>query len=102
MDQRSEDGARYVNHARKLIVILSAAVELDGKAWVHFSLSHFERIPTWGEFRTTKEAFLGDVYAYQVMPPKENYVNINPRVLHLFHCLEGVPLPEFTQGGGSL
>lgn len=94
--QPSEDGGKYLNHSRGLGVILSVTVEDDGKPWVHFSLSHKNRIPTWGELRTTKEAFLGNVHAYQVLPPTEIYVNLNPKVLHLFTCLDGPQLPEFS------
>ncbi len=28
--------------------------------------------------------------------------NIHPNVLHLFVCLDGDPLPDFTRGKGSL
>lgn len=90
------DGVRYDCRSRKLRVIVSVNREADGRPWVHFSLSHHERIPTWGEFRDAKDLFLGDVYAYQVLPPKACYVNITPRVLHLFHCLDGPQLPEFS------
>lgn len=96
------DGAAYSCLPRKLGVILSASLEQDGKRWVHLSLSHRHRVPTWGELRATKEAFLGDVYAVTVLPPQRVYINIHPNVLHLFHCLDGHPLPEFSRGMGSL
>ena len=96
IDKRLEDGARYYSRARKLSVILSAAIQEDGKPWVHFSLAHAHRIPTWGELRDCKQLFLGNVYAYSVLPPREVYVNIDSRVLHLFHCIDGPQLPEFS------
>lgn len=96
-ETRLGDGQRYRNRSRKLCAIISIAIQDDGKRWVHLSLSHNDRIPTWGELRTTKDAFLGaDVYAYQVLPPRSRYVNYNARVLHLFHCLDGNPVPEFS------
>lgn len=94
--QPSVDGGKYVNAQRGLAVIVTAVLEDDGKPWVHFSLSHKRRIPTWGELRTSKEAFLGNVHAYQILPPTAVYVNINPHVLHLFTCLDGPQLPEFS------
>ena len=96
VDIVGEDGTRYVHHARKLLAIVSACVEEDGKPWVHFSLSHRTRIPSWGELRTAKEEFLGDVAAYQVLPTKDCYVNLHPHVLHLWVCLDGPILPEFS------
>jgi hypothetical protein len=102
VDDRRLDGARYYCPSRKLIAIVSISVESDGRRWLHMSLSHWNRVPTWGELRDAKQLFLGDVYAYQVLPPKSQYVNINPKVLHLWHCLDGAPLPEFSRGSGSL
>lgn len=97
------DGRRYVNRLRRLVVIVSGTTELDGKRWLHFSMSHGERIPAWEELFEAKEVFLGrDTYAVQVIPPRSKYVNINPHVLHLFSCVDGHPLPDFTQGGNSL
>jgi len=37
-----------------------------------------------------------------VVPPRSQYVNINPTVLHLWVCLDGDVLPDFTHGGSSL
>jgi hypothetical protein len=101
-DQDSPFGLIYRHTLVPLRIILTANTEQDGREWVHFSMSHKERIPTWEEFTAAKDHFLGDVYAYQILPPKSKYVNINPKVLHLFHCLEGIPLPDFTRGTSSL
>lgn len=96
-------GLRYQHTLAPLVVMLTASTEQDGREWVHFSMSHRDRIPTWEELTAAKGHFLGDVYAYQVLPPKVKYVNINPKVLHLFHCLTGEPpLPDFTRGTSSL
>jgi hypothetical protein len=98
-------GAKYVNATRKLVAILSCGIEQDGRAWLHLSVSHRERIPTHGEMRTVKELFLGDRYAYAVWPPRAKYINLYPNVLHVFALLvEGAnqPLPDFTGGSGSL
>lgn len=97
-------GAKYVNAAAKLTAILTCGFELDGRAWLHLSVSHRERVPTWGELRVAKEQFLGDREAYQVLPPRARYVNIHNNVLHLFALLdeEASALPDFTGGTGSL
>jgi hypothetical protein len=95
--QRNLDGGKYLNDAAALAAIVSVSVEPDGKRWVHLSVSHRARLPSWRELRECKDLFLGrGVYAYQVLPPEDRYVNIHPRVLHLWHCLDGDPLPEFS------
>jgi hypothetical protein len=97
------DGAVYSCLPRKLAVILSVGLEGDGQRWLHLSLSHKYRLPTWGELRTVKELFLGPhTYAVQVIPPVTHYVNIHPNVLHLFHCLDEYRLPEFSRGLGTI
>lgn len=102
------DGARYVRKAGQLQAVLSPPeeVEGDGRKWWHLSVSHFTgRAPTFAEMRDTKEAFLGDRYAAMVFPPREFYVSqvgLNPNVLHLWATDDGWPLPEFSEGGGTL
>lgn len=100
--ERDIRGAKYRNPNRRLVVILSCAIEDDGRAWLHLSVSHSQRIPTWGELGLVKEAFLGDREAYQVLPPKKRYVNIHPHVLNLFAPLEEPVLPDFTRGTGGI
>lgn len=103
MQQSADDGAKYINYSMNLAAILSCRYEADGRAWLHLSVSHRLRIPTWGEFRHVKELFLGDREAYTVLPPKARYVNIHPHVLHAFALLSGEALlPDFTSGTGSL
>jgi hypothetical protein len=70
----------------------------DGCLWIHLSQSHPSRLPTWPELVEMRDALLGpEVEAYQVCPPASRYVNLHPRVLHLWACLSktvGV-LPQF-------
>lgn len=100
----ASDGGRYVNATQRLVAILSCARELDGRLWLHLSLSHEARLPKWGELVEAKELFLGNREAYKVIPPRERYVNIHPNVLHLFALLDEreTALPDFTHGTGSL
>lgn len=96
------DGAAYLRRDG-LSVIFSGAVEQDGKRWLHVSCAYKDRLPSWMDLREIKDVFLGaDVYAYQVLPPREHFVNINRYCLHLFCCLDGPQLPEFTRGGSTL
>lgn len=96
------DGCLFENPERQLRCIISGCW-LRGGRWIHFSLSHRTRLPTWEELVSSKEAFLGeDTKAIQVLPPRGEWVNICERVLHLFHCVDGDGLPDFTEGTGSL
>jgi len=97
------DGASYKS-ATGLGAILSGATELDGKRWLHLSVSRKDRVPSWDDLRTAKEALLGDRYAVLVFPPRRYYVNLHRTVLHVFACLDpgDYPLPEFSLAGLTL
>ena len=85
----------YVNHDG-LRVIITVSREADGKRWLHVSCSHQDRLPSWDELREVKDIFIGrDELAVQVLPSETEYVNHHPYVLHLWHCLDGRPLPDF-------
>ena len=99
---RSEDGARWERIFTGHTLILSGSVESDGRRWLHMSLAHPSRLPSWDELRSAKEWSLGDIKAVQVLPPRREYVNIHPHCLHLFACIDADPLPDFTRGSGSL
>jgi len=97
------DGRKFVNYNEGQIVIVDDEIKSDGKRWRHLSMSCANRVPTWEELQKCKELFLGvESKAVMVLPPRSEYVNLNSRVLHLFVCLEGDPLPDFTGGGSTL
>lgn len=81
----------------ELLTIILEVECIDGELWAHLSMSNIraKRVPSWKELRWCKEYFLGDRKAVQVLPPRAEYVNINPHVLHLYACLERDPLPDF-------
>lgn len=104
-ERNSDEGsAMYVCRSRKLKAIVSCNIERDGRAWIHLSVSSKNRVPNWDELAEAKRVFLGDREAYQVLPPKVRYVNINARVLHMFALFDEkeTALPDFTRGTGSL
>lgn len=94
--QRSTDGYQWRLPGGRM-VIASTSWE-GGQRWVHLSMSHPSRLPTWPELVEMRNLLLGDdVEAYQVLPPANRYVNLHNRVLHLWACLDspsGV-LPHF-------
>lgn len=87
-----------------LRVIFSATTEQDGKRWVHASVSRTDRrLPTWENLRLVKNVFIGtNKLVIQVLPREADYINIHPSCLHLWHCLDGDPTPDFTRGTGSI
>lgn len=97
----SAGGAAYVNRDSRLKVIRSKATYSDGN-WVHVSLSRSNRLPTWGDLKVVKQAFLGDVTAIQVLPKAQNFVNVHPFCLHLWHCLDGERVPDFQKIKGMI
>jgi len=88
------DGAAY-RRADGLAVIASGAVEQDGRRWLHVSCSRATQLPSWQDLRDVKELFCGPERAAK-------HVNIHPHCLHLWCCLEGDVLPDFTQGGNTI
>jgi hypothetical protein len=100
LDSEYANGAWYtvrLDNVRLRAILATESV--DGQLWAHLSVSAQvpARIPTWGELRWHKEYFLGDRKAIQVLPPRAEFVNHHPHVLHLFVPLETDPLPDFRR-----
>ncbi len=99
--QSSPDGAAY-RHRGGMTVIVSGAVEQDGRRWLHVSLARPDRLPTYQDQVLVKNLFIGDEEAYSVWARKRKHVNIHPFCLHLWFPTEGPVLPDFTRGGESI
>jgi len=102
---RGEDGAAF---RRGTLQAILSVERHDGALWLHVSACGRtgERrfyLPSWEEMKRVKQDFLGDVWAYGVLPPAKDYVNDHPSVLHLFARMDGASaLPDFTRGTGTL
>lgn len=85
-----------VYQSQTLLVVFSADKHHEtNETWVHVSVSHRDRLPNWDELKFVKEVFLGrDKLAIQVLPPAEEYVNLHPNVLHLWHCPDRRIVPD--------
>jgi len=87
-----EDGAFELRplNSRPVHVIASSS---DG--WEHVSVSAQYSPPTWDEMNAIKDLFWDDGdCVMQLHPPKEDYVNKHPNVLHLWRPLFGeIPRP---------
>ena len=106
MVEESFDGALFRRGGVQ--VIITVAREYDNEVWVHVSGSERKgpgdklHLLDWEQLKRVKNDFLGDAYAYQVFPPSEDYVNLQP-VLHLWARLDGkAVLPDFTHGMKSI
>lgn len=82
--------------------ILLFCISSDEGEWDHVSVSvrarsgvQIMRCPTWDEMCFVKDMFfLPEEFAIQYHPPKSDYVNNHPYVLHLWRCQkEGIAFP---------
>lgn len=89
-----EDGAMYRNRRTEQTVIISVAREDDGRRWLHVSTAFPTRLPTYAELAEVKRLWIGAEY--------RAHVNIHRFALHLWHCVDGDGLPDFTGGTGSV
>lgn len=97
------DGSKWHRRRDRLTVIRSWSSELDGRSWLHVSMSHPDRLPSYKTVRDVKRVFVGDDQtALQVFPPVSQHVNQHPFCLHLWCCLDGDVTPDFTRGGRSI
>lgn len=79
------EGAIYKITVGGLAVMVSFSTIEDGRKYLHISFSRPDRIPSWEEMRDAlydlpwvncaKEIFM-------TLPPKQDYVNLNPNVMH--------------------
>src|SRR5262245_35963390 len=76
---RGQDGEAFAHNSRPMTLIWSVALESDGRWWQHLSIAHRDRVPRWEELVEAKEWVCGtSTYAFQVLPPRSRYVNLNP------------------------
>lgn len=103
----------FPSQAKMLFVILTADTELDGRRWLHLSVSakrdYFtgaaskSEIPTWEDLLEVKNLIIGEEReAIQKLPKQSEYVNICRFALHLWHCLDQEVTPDFTRGLGTI
>ncbi|MDK1020197.1 MAG: hypothetical protein QGD90_00985 [Candidatus Hydrogenedentes bacterium] len=107
------DGAKFAwDGVCRAQAIVSASRELDGRLWVHLSVSSIRVsafsgspkvvLPDWYRLTSARDDFLGpEAKCVLVFAPKSEHVNIE-EVHHPWHCPEGDGLPDFTRGSGSL
>lgn len=99
--ESASDGFTGMNNTLGLAVIVTLAIERDGKPWKHISASRRDgRIPDYLDMAEIRRQFVrADEHAYMVFPCRDEYVNMAPttkvEVLHLFVPIGHRPLPDF-------
>lgn len=97
-DEGEKQGAFYIHRAGTLIICIASCGN-DEIPWEHVSCrvsSHRgDRIPTWEEMCFVKAQFWDDEECVvQFHPPKSEYINNHPCVLHLWRCTNAEqPMP---------
>lgn len=73
----------------------------DGMGWEHVSVSLQNRCPSWAEMCFVKDLFWDDMdTVIQYHPPKSDYINYHPYVLHLWRPIEqDIPRPPAIMVG---
>ena len=99
--KEAEDGYMFRSD-NGVSVIISGSWE-DGEKWLHVSLARKHKMPSYEDIAIVKRAFIGDdKKAIMVFPERKYHVNIHNFCLHLWHCVDGDELPEFSHGLGTI
>jgi hypothetical protein len=78
----------------ELRIIASEGGRSVAKGWEHVSVSTRRRTPNWREMSFVKDLFWDDEECVvQFHPPRSEYVNNHPHVLHLWRHVDGHALP---------
>ncbi len=95
--EEREDGGAYEGPAGiRLIVSVSLH---GGHMWAHISASYASALPGWAIMKRVKRWTVGaDAKAIMILPPEAEHVNIHSFVHHLWCCLSGDVLPDFSMG----
>lgn len=96
----SNDVLRFFSLTDGLQVAINAFGH-TGHIWIHASISHPGRLPSYAELCMLKDAVFGKQgVCAQVFEAEEYHVNIHPNCLHLWGPLEHSvwPLRRFTGG----
>jgi hypothetical protein len=89
------DAETFINATRGLAAIRSREL---GR-W-HLSVSHRDRIPTWGELGYARDTLLpADVWLMIAHPPRAYWLNYDSRVLHLWEFDDHVLIEQFKFEG---
>lgn len=97
MLQEADDGQRWLRRHPRMTVIWSIAWQFGHEQpWLHISMARRDIIPSYEDMAEVREFFIApDQIAYQVFPPRYEYVNLHERCLHLWVPLHWRVTPPF-------
>lgn len=79
-----------------VIVTVSDLPDREDEQWIHASMAHANRDPSYRDLVALHKVAFGDGWAYQVFAPKASHINIHDHALHLWGRLGGdAVLPDF-------
>lgn len=76
----------FLNDLLGLTVTTTVGRHHDKKRWLHVSVSHRNRPPSWDDMRLVKELFVG-TNRVALLPSTEE-ARTHPHVLHMWSCLD--------------
>lgn len=96
----ANDGVGIWDHPRRRYrIIHSLCLERDGQVWAHVSLSHESgQLPGWYELRDAFRLLYPYGKGIVVIPPADEHFSQH-EVMHVWHCLDADPLPDFRKLG---
>lgn len=88
-------------HPPSGLQVIGSAAPWEGVEWIHASIAHRDRDPSYAELTALHAAVFGrERYSFQVFAPADRHVNIFAHALHLWGRADGVnPLPDFGAFG---
>lgn len=91
---------RHPGSRLQVIVTRGPADPASDEEWLHASIAHPDRDPSYAELVVLHRAVFGDAWAYQVFAPRSAHVNIHAHALHLWGRADGsAALPNFGAAG---
>lgn len=91
-------GLMWYTPDRKTYVKVSVQ-STAGHGWLHVSVAHTDRMPTYSLVAKVRRAFfLDEALVVQVSPPVAEHVDIHPYMLHLWQRLDGERLVPDLRG----
>lgn len=75
----------YRTDSNCAIIVASEPVGPNGALRWHLSISHSRRYPHWEEIKAARYELIPDeAMMAMILPPAEQYVNLNPYCFHLY------------------
>jgi len=91
------DATSWHNH-KKGLAVLGGVEEIDGEKWLHVSISHQKRMPTYDEMVYLKRHWFGnEATALEIHPPRSEHVNLHKFCRHLWTNLERRVVPDLRR-----